>query len=263
MSGSGDNSVPDMGSPNVAVVTGAARGIGKAIADRFAHEGYAVRGLDVEGGEGSQALQAGKVTLARCDVSVEEEVAAAISSVETEAGAIDVLVNVAGVIVVGPVEELSYADFRRMVEVNLGGQWLTVKYAVGKMKQRRAGVIVNIASVSGHVGQVDHAVYGATKGAVIAFTRALALELAPFGVRAVSISPGSVDTEMLRSDLRTEAARLGRSFEELRAERENEQALRRWADPSEIAGLALFLASSEAGFITGADVLIDGGWTAR
>jgi NAD(P)-dependent dehydrogenase (short-subunit alcohol dehydrogenase family) len=247
----------------VAVVTGAARGIGGAIAQRFAQEGYAVRGLDVEATEGFPALEAGKVTLARCDVSVEEDVAAAVGDVERQAGAIDVLVNAAGVIVVGPVEELSYSDFRRMVEVNLGGQWLTVKHAVGKMKTRRRGVVVNVASVSGHVGQVDHVVYGSTKGAVIAFTRALALELAPFGIRAVSLSPGSVDTEMLRSDVRSEAARLGRSFDELRADRENEQALRRWADPSEIAGLAFFLASSEAGFITGSDVLIDGGWTAR
>jgi NAD(P)-dependent dehydrogenase (short-subunit alcohol dehydrogenase family) len=183
--------------------------------------------------------------------------------VERQAGALDVLVNAAGIIVVGPVEELSYADFRHMVEVNLGGQWLTVKHAVGAMKRRRRGVVVNVASVSGHVGQVDHVIYGSTKGAVIAFTRALALELAPFGIRAVSLSPGSVDTQMLRSDVRSEAARLGLSFEELRAARENEQALRRWADPSEIAGLAFFLASSEAGFITGADVLIDGGWTAR
>ena len=253
-----------VGTAGVVVVTGAARGIGKAVADRFADQGYAVRGLDVIGAsEGSPVLEAGKVTLAHCDVSVEEEVAAAIGAVERQAGAIDVLVNVAGVIVVGPVEELSYADFRRMVEVNLGGQWLTVKHAVGKMKQRRRGMVVNVASVSGHVGQVDHAIYGSTKGGVIAFTRALAVELAPFGIRAVSISPGSVDTEMLRSDVRSEAARLGRSFEELRAERQDEQALRRWAEPSEIAGLAFFLASSEAGFITGADVLIDGGWTAR
>ena len=220
-------------------------------------------GLDVAADERSPVLEAGKVTLARCDVSVEEDVAAAIGDVERQAGALDVLVNAAGIIFVGPVEELSYADFRRMVEVNLGGQWLTVKHAVGEMKKRRRGVVVNVASVSGHVGQVDHVVYGATKGAVIAFTRALSLELAPYGIRAVSLSPGSVDTEMLRHDVRSEAARLGRSFEELRVERENEQALRRWAEPSEVAGLAFFLASSEAGFITGADVLIDGGWTAR
>lgn len=247
----------------VAVVTGAARGIGGAVADRFAREGFAVCGLDVEAHKKALKLTAGRVSLVRCDVSVEDEVATVIDEVEKHAGAVDVLVNAAGVIVVGPIEELTMDDFRRMVDINLGGQFLAVKHAVPAMKERRQGVIVNVGSVSGHVGQIGHVIYGSTKGAVIAFTRALALELAPFDIRAVSLSPGSVDTEMLRSDVRSEAARVGRSFEELRHERENEQALRRWADPSEIAGLAYFLSSPEAGFITGADVLIDGGWTAR
>lgn len=256
-------SAPSSCGAGVAVVTGAARGIGGAIAERFAREGFAVLGLDVEADREAPSLEAGSVSLVGCDVSVEAEVASAVAAVEALAGAVDVLVNAAGIIVVGPVEELSMGDFRRMVDVNLGGQFLTVKHAVPAMKRRRRGVVVNVGSVSGHVGQVDHVIYGATKGAVIAFTRALALELAPYGIRAVSLSPGSVDTEMLRSDVRSEAKRLGRGFEELRRERENEQALRRWADPTEIAGLAYFLASSEAGFITGADVLIDGGWTAR
>lgn len=254
---------PGSSGAGVAVVTGAARGIGGAIAERFALEGYAVLGLDVEADRRDPSLEAGSVSLVRCDVSVEVEVASAMAAVEALAGAADVLVNAAGIIVVGPVEELSMDDFRRMVDVNLGGQFLTVKHAIPAMKQRRRGVVVNVGSVSGHVGQVDHVIYGATKGAVIAFTRALSIELAPYGIRAVSLSPGSVDTEMLRSDVRSEAERLGRGFEELRRERENEQALRRWADPPEIAGLAYFLASPEAGFITGADILIDGGWTAR
>jgi NAD(P)-dependent dehydrogenase (short-subunit alcohol dehydrogenase family) len=105
--------------------------------------------------------------------------------------------------------------------------------------------------------------YGATKGAILAFTRALAWELAPFNIRVVSVSPGSVDTEMLRSDIRSESAQLGTSFDELKAEREREQALGRWASPAEIAEPVFFLASKGGSFITGADLLVDGGWTAR
>ncbi len=247
----------------VAVVTGAARGIGGAIADRFASGGFAVLGLDLEASGEGPPLQPGSVSLRRCDVSAESEVTSAVAAAEAHAGRIDVLVNAAGIIVVKPVEEVSWEEFRRMVDVNLGGQWLTCKHALPGMKRRHSGVVVNVASVSGHVGQIDHVLYGATKGAVIAFTRALSLEVAPFSIRAVSLSPGSVDTEMLRSDVRSEAQRLGRPFEELRRQREEEQALQRWADPSEIAELAWFLASEQAGFITGADVLIDGGWTAR
>jgi NAD(P)-dependent dehydrogenase (short-subunit alcohol dehydrogenase family) len=131
------------------------------------------------------------------------------------------------------------------------------------MTRQGGGVIVNMASVSGHVGQVDHVLYGATKGAILSLTRALAWELAPHNIRVVSVSPGSVDTEMLRSDIRMESAHLGTPFDELKVEREAEQALGRWAAPSEIADPVFFLASQAGSFITGADLLVDGGWTAR
>ena len=126
-----------------------------------------------------------------------------------------------------------------------------------------AGAIVNLSSVSGHVGQTDHAVYGATKGAVLSFTRALAWEAAPFGIRVNSISPGSVDTPMLRGDIEGEAARYGRTVADVRSDREGEQAFGRWADPAEIAEAVYFLASDGASFVTGADLLVDCGWVAR
>ena len=124
-------------------------------------------------------------------------------------------------------------------------------------------MIVNVASVSGHVGQTDHAVYGATKGAILALTRALAWEVAPYGIRVNSVSPGSVDTPMLRGDIDLESTRTGRSVAELIEEREAEQAFGRWADPSEIATAILFLSGDGASFVTGSDLLVDCGWVAK
>lgn len=254
---------------NVAVVTGASRGIGAAVAARFSRDpSWRVRGLDVLGpttspGETHVEGVGSCNVVESCNVSVEDEVADSIRRVTDELGRVDVLVNVAGVIVVKPITEVTWEEFRHLVDVNLGGFWLACKHVVPVMQRQGGGVIVNVASVSGHVGQINHALYGATKGAILALTKALAWELAPSGIRVVSVSPGSVDTEMLRSDVRSEADRLGRSYDSLRLEREAEQALGRWAAPEEIAEPIFFLASGQASFITGADLLVDGGWTAR
>jgi NAD(P)-dependent dehydrogenase (short-subunit alcohol dehydrogenase family) len=242
----------------VALITGVARGIGAATAARFLASGE----YDVVGADVLEAKIEG-VDFARCDVSSEREVAGLVRKTIDRYGRIDVLLNVAGVVLVKPLTDTTWDDFQRIVNINLGGTWLTCKHALPHMKERRRGAIVNMASVSGHVGQVDHALYGATKGAVIAFTRALAWEVAPFGIRVNSISPGSVDTPMLRSDIELEARKLDRPFAEIKATREAEQALGRWAEPAEIAESAWFLAGDTASFITGTDLLVDGGWVAR
>jgi NAD(P)-dependent dehydrogenase (short-subunit alcohol dehydrogenase family) len=164
---------------------------------------------------------------------------------------------------VRPLAKTEWDEFRRLVDVNVGGIFLTCKHVIPVMERQGGGVIANLGSVSGHVGQVDHSLYGATKGAVIALGRALAWELAPSGIRVVTVSPGSVDTPMLRSDIEIEANKTGASFEEVKALREQEQALGRWAEPSEIAEAICFLASDRASFVTGADLLVDCGWVAR
>lgn len=248
----------------VAAITGAARGIGAAVAERFAREElWAVRGYDVLEPETGTGGASGAYSVEHCDVASEADVKDAVTRLDNEFGRIDTLVNVAGIVVVKPTTDVTWEEFDRLVKVNLGGVWLWCKHVIPVMRRQGGGVIVNMASVSGHVGQVDHALYGATKGAILSFTRALAWELAPSKIRVVSVSPGSVDTEMLRSDIRSESAQLGTPFDKLRVEREAEQALGRWAAPSEIAEPVFYLASQGASFITGADLLVDGGWTAR
>jgi NAD(P)-dependent dehydrogenase (short-subunit alcohol dehydrogenase family) len=240
---------------STAVVTGAARGIGAATVKRLVRDGYSVIGIDVlpaDSPHGEHHL---------CDVSDEKAMATVFGTLAQRGDKIDVLVNVAGTVLVRPFLDSTWADYRRTLDVNLGGTILACRYAVQLMKPGSA--IVNIASISGHIGQPQHAIYAASKGAVLALTRGLAWELAPLGIRVNTVSPGSVDTEMLRSDIRTEAARMGRRYEEVKAEREAEQALGRWARPEEIANAIAFLADDASSFITGSDLLVDSGWVAK
>ena len=251
----------------VAIITGSARGIGAATLKVFARHGYAAMGLDIlpEGENIAREInqQGGEGLFLQCDVANEGRVKECVGIVGDKYGHIDVLVNNAGVVLVKPFDEISWEEFQRTTSINLGGHFLLCKYVLPFMKQQRSGVIINMGSVSGHVGQTDHVMYGATKGAIIAMTRALAWELAPYNIRVNSISPGSVDTPMLRGDIELESKRTGMPFEQVKREREAEQALRRWADPMEIAEPIYFLASEGASFVTGADWLVDCGWVAK
>ncbi|MFN8037108.1 MAG: glucose 1-dehydrogenase [Acidimicrobiia bacterium] len=254
-------------SGRVVLVTGGGRGIGAACARLFAANGYSVVIADVldDGAALGEELAAtgGSCVFHRCDVSREADVEAVVATAVGTFGSLDVLVNNAGIVLVKPLDEIGWEEYRHVVDVNLGGTFLACKHTLPVMKRRRRGVIVNMASVSGHVGQTDHAVYGATKGAILALTRALAWEVAPWGIRVNSISPGSVDTKMLRGDIDLESARTGRPVPELVEERAAEQAFGRWADPSEIATAVLFLSGDGASFVTGTDLLVDCGWVAK
>jgi len=251
----------------VAIVTGSACGIGAATLKVFAEHGYAVVGLDVlpEGKQVADEInqKGGQATFMQCDVSDEPRVAACIQLVGDTYDRVDVLVNNAGIVLVKPFDQITWQEFQHTTEVNLGGHFLLCKYVLPFMKKQMSGVIINMGSVSGHVGQTDHVMYGATKGAIIAMTRALAWELAPYNIRVNSISPGSVDTPMLRGDIELEARRTGLPFDKVKLEREAEQAFKRWADPREIAEPIYFLASEGASFVTGADWLVDCGWVAK
>ena len=251
----------------VAIVTGGANGIGEATAKLFAQNNYAVAIIDIVDRVEQVATEiksdGGDCLFMKGDVSDESHVKAFVDQVMRVYGRIDALINNAGIVVVKPLEEIDWTDFRRVVDVNLGGVFLFCKHVRPVMKKQSGGAVVNMGSVSGHVGQIDHAVYGATKGAIIAFTRAVAWEVAKHNIRVNSISPGSVDTPMLRSDIELESKRTGIPYDRVKNEREAEQAFNRWADPKEIAEAIYFLASEKASFITGTDLLVDCGWVAK
>ena len=251
----------------VVIITGSARGIGAATMRVFAKHDYAVIGLDIlpegQGVADEIRKEGGEALFLQCDVSNEQQVAACVAQVGKKYDRVDALVNNAGIVLVKPFDQITWDEFRHTTEVNLGGHFLLCKYVLPYMKKQMSGVIVNMGSVSGHVGQTDHVMYGATKGAIIAMTRALAWELAPYNIRVNSISPGSVDTPMLRGDIDLESRRTGIPFEDVKKVREAEQAMRRWANPSEIAEPIYFLASEGASFVTGADWLVDCGWVAK
>jgi NAD(P)-dependent dehydrogenase (short-subunit alcohol dehydrogenase family) len=247
----------------IAIITGAASGIGEATAHRFHEDGYHVVGLDIKEHNSASSMRSASDEFHRCDVASEISVRDLVDSVVARHGQVDVLANIAGVVLVKPLAETQWSEYQQLVNVNLGGTFLLLKYVLPVMQKRRRGAVVNMGSVSGHVGQQDHGLYGATKAAVIALCRGLAWEMASYNIRINSVSPGSVDTPMLRGDVEIESKMTGKPYAEVKKIREAEQALGRWAQPGEIAATIAFLASDEASFITGADFLVDGGWVAK
>jgi len=249
----------------VAIITGAASGIGRATAILFAQEGAKVVVTDINDTGGAETVkliteEKKQAVFIHADVSNETDVKAMVKTVKENYGTIDILVNNAGVVLVKPIMETTEQDFEKVVNTNYKSVFLCTKHVLPYMK--KGGTIVNVASISGHVGQINHAVYGGTKGAIIALTRALAWELAPRGIRVNSISPGSVETPMLLGDVEIEAKRLGVSIDIIRKERSDIGALHRWADPKEIGEAILYLASDKSSYVTGIDLLVDAGWAA-
>jgi NAD(P)-dependent dehydrogenase (short-subunit alcohol dehydrogenase family) len=238
----------------VALITGGGSGIGEATSRVFAGAGAQVLVLDIDRPR-AEAL-AGELPGARaliCDVTDEAQVQAAFAALER----LDVLVNNAGIGLVGSVEETPAEDFRRLLRVNVEGVYLVTKYALPLLKAAR-GSIVNLGSVAGLVGVKRRFAYCATKGAVVAMTRQLAVDY-PQEIRVNCICPGTVDTPFVEAYLEKFHKH---EKDKVRAELNQRQPLGRLGRPEEIAHLALYLSSAEAGFVTGSVVTIDGGWTA-
>lgn len=235
-----------------AIVTGGASGIGRAITELFAGEGAYVHVLDLDG---TVAIECdGRVTLHACDVAESADVADVVGAI-TGSGPLHILVNNAGIALVGNVEQTREEDFDRLYRVNVKGVFHCIKASIPALKRTR-GVILNMASIAAHVGLTDRFAYSTTKGAVLAMTYATARDYLADGIRCNSISPARVHTPFVDGYLAANyAGREREMFETL----SKAQPIGRMAEPREVAELALFLCSEKSGFITGMDYLIDGG----
>jgi len=246
----------------VAVVTGAASGIGAASARRLAEEGAAVMLTDrsVQAGEGvAEAILAvgGKAAFMAHDVASDSDWRAVTAGALKAFGRIDVLVNNAGVGGLRPLMELSLADWRAILSINLDGVFLGMRHVAPAMA-RTGGSIINMSSILGKVGQAGTAHYSASKGGVTLLTKAAAIEWAPLKIRVNSIHPGYIDTPMVAGALNG-----SEDAEQLRALIVSRHPLGRLGLPREIADGVVFLASEESSFMTGAELVIDGGYTAQ
>ncbi len=247
----------------VAVITGAASGIGAASARLFAAEGAQLALGDVDAGRlnalAEEIDRRGGVAIASLvDTSDEAQVRALFDDALARYGQLDVLFANAGISGEGQVPDLAKADFDRVVAVNLGGAFLCAKYAVPAMRQSGGGSIIFTASELALVGSPGNAAYCASKSALLGLARAMALDHAPDGIRVNCLCPGATDTPMLRASMARSGDPAADEADILRR-----LPLGRLARPEEIARAALFLASDDASFVTGTALVVDGGWTAR
>ncbi|MBI1880135.1 MAG: SDR family oxidoreductase [Chloroflexi bacterium] len=244
----------------VAIVTGGNRGLGKAMAQALAEAGAQVavvsRQIEQAQAVADEILAAtGQVCQGyRCDVTVPEQITALVQEVLKDFGQIDIVINNAGISNRRPIEEQSLEEFRQIQDTNLIGPWLLCRAVASHLKERRYGRVINISSTAALSSVAGLTPYASSKAGLVQMTRILALEWGPFGITANCILPGPFATDM------NQAARQDPKI--------NEQflatlPLRRWGEPEELGGLAVFLASDASSFITGAAIVIDGGRTAQ
>jgi NAD(P)-dependent dehydrogenase (short-subunit alcohol dehydrogenase family) len=246
-------------SGKVAVVTGASRGIGRATSLAFAGAGAKVALLGRDRARLEESLElvrnaGGEAATFVCDVRDEAQVKQSAADVVKRFGAVHILVNNAGTAIRKNVIDFSLEEWRSLTDTNITGVFLMCKHFVPHMRGRGYGRIINLTSIMAHVSSTGRGVYSATKHAVAGLTKALALELVDDKITCVAISPGFIATD-LTAPLRADPAKT----EALMAQ----TPMHRWGEPGEIAALALYICSDQAGFMTGNDVLMDGGWCAQ
>ncbi len=246
----------------VAIVTGAAQGIGRACAERLAKEGAKVVLTDVNAGSGQRAAQeiaaaGGTAQFVACDVAKEADVQAALAATLKAHGRIDVVVNNAGILDDAPFLELPVAEFDRILGVNLRGAFLMGQAAARQMVKQgtpagasQAGAIVNMSSINERFALPDHVAYSISKGGISQLTKAMAIALAPHGIRVNAVGPGTIETPLLEGVIKDKAFRekvLSRT------------PIGRFGQPREIAAIVAWLASEEASYVTGTTIFADGG----
>ncbi len=238
-----------------AVITGAASGIGRAIAWKFVHEGAAVMAADLDGksamgfadeieADGGSAIGIG------ADITKRAEVDAMVAAAIERFGRIDVLVNNAGSRIIKSFLEHTEEDWRRMLDVNLTGHFLCCQAVIPHMVEAGGGRIINMASIAGYVGRPTRAGYVAAKGGLLSLTRALAADMAGKNITVNALAPGMIASPLNRDFAEDQV--LGDAWNA-------ENLARRWGEPEDVAGVAAFLASDDAGFITGETITVDGG----
>ncbi len=243
-----------------AIVTGAANGIGRAIALRLASEGtrVVIADVDEDDAQGVAGEIDGETLVHKADVTRDGDVEALVGRAVSEWGGLDVMVNNAGVGVAGTAITTTEEEYERVMDVCVRGTFLGMKHAIPAIKDAGGGSVINMSSVAALVGLVDRAVYSAAKGAIYSMTRASAIDHVGEGVRVNCIAPGTVDTPWV--------ARITSGYddpEEARANMRARQPHGRLVTPEEIAAMAAYLAADESASVIGACMIVDGGVTAR
>ena len=251
----------------IAFVTGAGSGIGEQIARLFAQQGAHVILADIRADAAEQVAgeiraAGGSTRAQQLDVAEESQVKAALERVAATEGRLDILVNNAGISHVGSILETSMQDWERVMRVNASGVFLCAREGVRQMlaQSPTGGVIINMSSVAATIGIERRLPYCASKGAVLALTRSIAIDFVTQGIRCNAICPGTVHTPFVENYL---ARNFAGHEDEVRQQLHARQPIGRMGRPDEIASAALYLAADEASFVTGSALVIDGGWTAK